>query len=120
MPVSAGISGATQSKGVSANPTKPTAKATGELSSATSKEDQETKKEHAQEISPVATVVAVEVSDEVAPAKLVAKQLPKKANALPSFLMNDESKITVSLLSHELQESMARNSFSSKSYEGEV
>lgn len=45
----------------------------------------------------MATAVAAEVSDEVAPAKEVAKQLPKKANALPSFVMNDESKITVSL-----------------------
>ncbi|KAF2994067.1 hypothetical protein E8E13_002474 [Curvularia kusanoi] len=46
--------------------------------------------------------------------------LPQKISAFPSFVMNDSSKVTVSLVTHELQESMAKNSFTSTSFEGEV
>lgn len=79
-----------------------------------------TKKELTQDASLLPLAIPVEASPQVVPAKVMTSDLPKKANALPSFVVNDESKITVSLVSHELQESMARNSFSSTSFEGEV
>ncbi|KAF1836077.1 hypothetical protein BDW02DRAFT_485813, partial [Decorospora gaudefroyi] len=46
--------------------------------------------------------------------------LPKKISSFPSFVVNDASKVSVSLVSHALQESMARNSFTATSFEGEV
>lgn len=53
-------------------------------------------------------------------ARELADSLPRKISAFPSFVMNDASKVTVSLITHELQESMAKNSFTSTSFEGEV
>ncbi|GIK01956.1 hypothetical protein Aspvir_005997 [Aspergillus viridinutans] len=98
-----------------------TTKATeGQPSAAPKYEDQEAKKDQTQETSPTTPAGPIEPSTKVAPAKEIVSQLPKKANALPSFVVNDESKIAVSLVSHELQESMARNSFSSTSFESEA
>ncbi len=52
--------------------------------------------------------------------RAVENALPEKVSAFPSFVVNDCSRVTVSLVSHELQESMAKNSFTSTSFEGEV
>ena len=43
--------------------------------------------------------------------------LPPKPNAMPSFTVYDESKVEISLVSSELQESMARNNFTATSFE---
>lgn len=43
--------------------------------------------------------------------------LPKKLGALPSFAVNDTSRIEITSISSELQESMAKNHFSATSVE---
>lgn len=45
---------------------------------------------------------------------------PEKPGVLPSFLVNDNSKIEVSVVSHEFQKSMAENHFSASSVEASV
>ncbi|MCJ1388515.1 hypothetical protein MMC18_001362 [Xylographa bjoerkii] len=43
--------------------------------------------------------------------------LPPKPNAMPSFTVNDESRVEITLVSSELQESMAKNNFTATSFE---
>lgn len=45
---------------------------------------------------------------------------PEKPGVLPSFVVNDNSKIEVTLVSHEFQKSMAENHFSASSVEASV
>lgn len=50
-------------------------------------------------------------------AKEISEQLPVKVGAIPSFQINDRSKIEVVSLVHQFQESMATNHFSKSSLE---
>ena len=47
----------------------------------------------------------------------IKQEPPKKPNTIPSFIVNDESRVEVVLVSHQLQKSMARNNFTSSSFE---
>ena len=45
---------------------------------------------------------------------------PSKPGAIPSYVINDNSRIEVATVSHEFQKSMAENHFSSTSFEASV
>ena len=55
--------------------------------------------------------------DESSSPGVIEKPPIEKPDAIPSFLVNDESKIEVTLVSHQLQESMATNNFASSAIE---
>jgi hypothetical protein len=59
-------------------------------------------------------------SPSILTAKDVAVDLPTKPGAIPSYAINDQSRIAVTVVSSDFQESMARNHFSSSTIEGGV
>ncbi|CCO33673.1 hypothetical protein BN14_07758 [Rhizoctonia solani AG-1 IB] len=47
-------------------------------------------------------------------------RLPEKANAIPNFAVTDDSRIEITMVEHQFQESMAKSHFSSTSVEASV
>jgi len=91
--------------------------------SSPAKTEEETPKEgeHAAKEKPVSKLEEREGS---APKKLpvlnakdVVAKLPSKPGAIPSYAINDQSRIAITVVSSEFQESMARNHFSSSTIE---
>lgn len=50
-------------------------------------------------------------------AKGETTQEPTKTESFPTYYVSDGSAIDISIVSHEFEESMAKNSFSSNSYQ---
>jgi hypothetical protein len=67
-----------------------------------------------------AVVPIVPVQEPALTAEDIAGTIPAKLGAIPSFVVNDQSRIQITTVSSEFQESMAKNHFDSTSVEASV
>lgn len=81
--------------------------------------------EHSDDADSDGTVVETATEAETKVAKALAAEdvnapIPTKLGAIPSYVVNDRSRIDITTVTSEFQESMAKNHFSSSSVEASV
>ncbi|KAG8691309.1 hypothetical protein FRC11_005056 [Ceratobasidium sp. 423] len=70
--------------------------------------------------TPAVPTVTTSTSQSTTTTSTTNVRLPEKANAIPNFAVTDDSRIEITMVEHQFQESMAKSHFSSTSVEASV
>ncbi|CAE6422703.1 unnamed protein product [Rhizoctonia solani] len=70
--------------------------------------------------TPAVPMVTTSTSQSTTTTLTTNVRLPEKANAIPNFTVTDESRIEITMVEHQFQESMAKSYFNSTSVEASV